>query len=79
MACVALLLQVPYIVRGAILLPEPVEVAAKIDWYEEELRLCRILCPDLALQQVLVQHLHTHRKCLNLKGLSKRCVDARAT
>lgn len=79
MACVALLLQVPYIVRGAILLPEPVEVAAKIDWYREELRLCRILCPDLALQQVLVQYLQTQRKCVNLKVHSSRCVGARTT
>ena len=74
MACVAVLLQIPYIVRGAELLPEPIEVAAKIDWYEEELRLFRILCPGLALQQVLVHYLHSHRKCIYLKGHSKRCV-----
>ena len=49
---------VPSIARRCLLLPEPVNVTAQIDRDEEQLRLIRILCSFLALQQVLMDHLH---------------------
>ena len=54
----AVLMDVPRVVRGAPLLPKPVEVAAQKDRDEEQLRLSRIFCPDAALQQMLVEQLH---------------------
>ena len=51
-------MDVPGVVRGAPLLPEPVEVAAQVDRDEEQLRLIGILRPDAALQQVLMEQLH---------------------
>ena len=74
----ALLVDVPGIARGAPLLPEPVEVAAQVDRDEEQLRLIRVLCPHLALEQVLVQQLQGQlRSSADGTQAARAAVDAR--